>query len=129
MANTYAPELKAQVIAEWLSGTPLRQLAKNHGIPKSTIQTWIEAHPRTVLVPETDLREQFGRLVFTTALHTFEALDAHVRAAASPQLAGVTEGWTSRVAELTKTAIALGAAIQRGSPEPIAIGEPDADAG
>lgn len=123
--KTYSPEIKAQVIAEWLAGAPLRQLVKRHGIPKSTVQTWANANPRTAVVPEMDLREQFGRLVFQTAMHTFEALDAHVRAASTPAIAGTIEGWTTRVNELTKTAVALGAAIQRGSSEPITI--PDAD--
>ena len=121
MAATYSPELKAQVIAEWLAGASQNSLAKKYSVPRPTIVTWTRQQARQVLIPETDMRERFGRLVFETAMHTFEALDAHVRAAASPEFAGTVEGWTTRVNELTKTAIALGAAIQRGSPEPIAI--------
>src|SRR5688572_2480570 len=119
--KTYSAELKAKVLAEWMAGSSQNSLAKKYSVPRPTIIDWTRQHTRQVLIPEPDLREQFGRLVFETAMHTFEALNAHVRAAASPEFAGAVEGWTTRINELTKTAIALGAAIQRGSPEPITI--------
>lgn len=117
----HAPEIKAQVIAEWQTGATPGALSRKYSIPRPTIIGWTKAYTRQVVIQEPDLREQFGRLVYQTTLHTFEALDAHVSALRDPALAGVVEGWTTRVAELTKTAIALGTAIQQGSPEPIPI--------
>lgn len=119
--RTYPRKMQAAVIAEWLAGESSSQLAQKYKVPRSTITTWTNLYPRTDLVREEDLRERFGRLVYETAMATFEALNAHVRAAADPEFARNIEGWTSRVNELTKTAVALGAAIQRGSAEPITV--------
>lgn len=125
--QTYPAEVKAQVIAEWQTGQTPGALSRKYDIPRATIVGWTKPYSRQVVIQEPDLREQFGRLVYTTTLHTFQALDAHVSALRDPKLAGVVEGWTSRVAELTKTAIALGTAIQRGSEDPIPITD-DGDA-
>src|SRR3990167_2284124 len=113
MSNTYTAEIKAQVVAEWMTGMTPGALSRKYDIPRPTIIGCTKTYTRQVVIQEPDLREQFGRLVFTTTLHTFEALDAHVRALSDPVLAGSIEGWTTRVAELTKTAIALGSAIQQ----------------
>ena len=38
--NTYSPELKAQVIAEWLTGMPIATAAKKFKVPRTTVRTW-----------------------------------------------------------------------------------------
>ncbi len=122
--RTYSPELKAQVIAEWLGGATQNSLAKKYNLPRMTVVTWIRPFPRQVTIPELDLRQQFAVKVYQTALKHFDALDAHAGAATDAGFAGTLEGWADRYGELAKVAIALGAAIQRGSPEPITI-EPE----
>lgn len=49
--TTYAPDLKAQVIAEWGAGSSLDRLAKDHGVPKSTVRNWVQGYDRVALVP------------------------------------------------------------------------------
>ena len=121
--RTYTQEQKAQVVAEWLAGATQNDLATRHHLPKSTVSTWTKRFPRTALVPKRDLALEFGMSVYTRAMEALEALGAHLRAANEPQFAGVVEGWSTRVADLTRTVVTLGAAIQRGSPEPIIIDE------
>ena len=50
--NTYSPELKAQVIAEWMAGASLKQLALSYAVPKSTVQEWVKGHGRVAVVPK-----------------------------------------------------------------------------
>ena len=39
--KVYSPELKAQVIAEWMAGASQKQLVTAFGVPQSTVRTWI----------------------------------------------------------------------------------------
>lgn len=125
MPRTYAPELKAQVIAEWLAGASSNALAKKHGIPRPTVAGWLHGESRQVTIPQPDLREAFGMSVYSRAMEALDALGAHLRAAARPEFAGTVEGWSDRTEKLRQTVIALGSAIQAGSPEPIAVGPSD----
>lgn len=91
MANTYAPDLKAQVIAEWKAGSSLNQLAQQFKIPKSTIQTWAEAHPRTMLIPKQNSLADYdldGMAV--------ELLDGSLGAIRAIQRAPADEAWLKR---------------------------------
>lgn len=45
----YAPETKAQVIAEWKAGSSLNALVKAHGVPKTTLRHWLEGHARVAV--------------------------------------------------------------------------------
>src|SRR4051812_25447223 len=40
MAREYAPEVKAEVMAALMAGQSLRQVARETGIPKGTIEHW-----------------------------------------------------------------------------------------
>ncbi len=48
MANTYTPELKAQVIAGWLAGGSYNGLAKQYDVNKETVRTWVRGMHRGV---------------------------------------------------------------------------------
>ena len=48
--KTYTPELKAQVIANWMAGASLPQLAKMFAMPMSTAQGWVKGRTRVMLV-------------------------------------------------------------------------------
>ena len=88
MARTYTPELKAQVIAEWLAGETQNALARNHKLPKSTVTTWTKNFPRTAPVPVQDLAEAFAMSVYSRTMEALDALGAHLRAAARYGAAG-----------------------------------------
>ncbi len=48
--QTYTDELKAQVIAEWKAGSSLNALVKAHGVPKTTVRSWVGPHDRVAIV-------------------------------------------------------------------------------
>ena len=63
MNRVYAPELKAQVIAETLLGGPIKALARKHGIPEATIRSWRnQAKAQPVIAPQK--RDDLGELVY-----------------------------------------------------------------
>ena len=125
MATQYSDELKAQVIAEWLAGgTTQNKLAKKYQMPMSTLTTWTRLYPRSAPVANTDLEQAFAMSVYSRAMEALDALSAHLRAAAAPEFAGVIEGWHDRMADLTRTVVTFGSAVQRGRGEPIPIEQP-----
>lgn len=40
MAKEYSPEVKAAVMAALMDGQSLRQIERDHGVPKSTVERW-----------------------------------------------------------------------------------------
>ena len=120
--RTYTAEQKAQVIGEWLAGSGLRALARAHKMPTATVQNWVRGYTRRITLPGPDLAEAFADSVYSRATEALEALGAHLRAAARPELAEASDGWTDRAAALSRIVVTLGAAIQRGQPGPIEIG-------
>ena len=40
MAKEYSPEVKAAVMAALMDGQSLRQIEREHGVPKSTVAAW-----------------------------------------------------------------------------------------
>src|SRR3990172_265248 len=103
--RVYPPELKAQVIAEWLAGTGLRTLAKRHQVPASTLQRWFAGFPRTATVADPDLLSAFANSVYSRAMEALDGLGAHLRAAARPELADASEGWTDRASALSRIVV------------------------
>ena len=91
MVRQYEPEIQARVIAEWKAGSSLNQLAREFKIPKSTIQGWAEAHPRTMLVPKQNPLANYdldGMAV--------ELLDGSLGAIRAIQRAPTDEAWLKR---------------------------------
>src|SRR3990167_564362 len=103
----YPDELKAQVIGAWLAGTASQgALARKYGVPRQTVVTWLRRLPaRQVLIQDKSLEEQFARPLYHTAMEARDALGAHLRAAATPEFAGVIEGWTDRASGLSRTVV------------------------
>lgn len=78
--KTYAPELKAQVIAELRAGSNDRYLAAKYNIPRSTIRNWAGTLGDVRVTREN--KEEFDSRVInfaTTALATLEAILLHAR--------------------------------------------------
>ena len=115
--RTYSPELKAQVIAEWLLGTGLGTLAKKHGIPKGTVQRWTTRtqETRTVALPSPNQRQVINDLVYEALGSLIRAVGAHARAAEQNAASGLeTEAWPARLRELRDTSLLYGGAVDRG---------------
>ena len=50
--RTYSPDFKAQVIAEWMAGSPAKALARQHKMPESTVRVWTHGLARASVTPE-----------------------------------------------------------------------------
>ena len=84
MANTYPPELKAQVIAEHVLGDSYNTLARRHNVPKATIQHWLTDRPVSpMVIPEKD---ELGAMVYEYLKAGLGALIAQANAAATPDV-------------------------------------------
>lgn len=46
MPRTYAPELKAQVIAEWKAGSSLGGCSRAFSVPLTTVASWVKGESR-----------------------------------------------------------------------------------
>ena len=54
MANTYTPELKAQVIAEWKAWASQKNLVKQFWVPQTTLRAWVRPYERISAAPKKD---------------------------------------------------------------------------
>lgn len=71
MANVYSSAERAKVLSEWMAGASLNQLARDNGIPKSTVQRWVDGQKRVIAqstgpkkdVPVYDLDDMALKLV------------------------------------------------------------------
>jgi hypothetical protein len=65
MTREYSPEVKAQVMAALLAGQSIRQVSREHGVPKTTVATWGKEAAGVVGVPSVPdtKREQIGGLL------------------------------------------------------------------
>lgn len=84
MANVYAPELKAQVIADYTANhLSDRALERKYDIPRSTIRNWIGTLGDVRVTPENkdDIDSRVIGLTLT-AIDTLEAVLRHARDAA-----------------------------------------------
>ena len=127
MPTVYAPETKAQVIAEWKAGSSLNGLSKGHGIPKATIQRWVSLHPRIQVIPSTQpKKEQATYDLDAMALRLIEG-----SVTAVDRIYGVTsdELWLKRqnAADLAILAGVIADKLYRllGAIQPAPAGEPN----
>lgn len=81
----YSDELKAQVIADAKLGLSLRELSSKHGVPKSTIETWIGVTGRDVSVP-VNAHARLAELVYEYLETGLVALIAANREHARPEI-------------------------------------------
>lgn len=76
MAKEYAPEVKAAVMAALMDGQSLRQVARDHGVPKGTVEHWGNEAKRLVTsvsnVSDTK-RERIGELLIDLLVAKIEA--------------------------------------------------------
>lgn len=77
----YAPELKAQVIADASLGMSKSAIARKYSIPRTTVRSWTEEAP-PLPVAASEKRDDLGRLVFEYLTTGLEALIAQNREAA-----------------------------------------------
>lgn len=63
MANIYSDELKAQAIAEMMTGEPIKRLARKLHIPEATLRSWRNvSKAQPVIAPEK--QEDIGELLY-----------------------------------------------------------------
>lgn len=66
MTREYSPEVKAAVMASLMEGQSIRQVSREHGVPKSTVARWGEEATGIMAgvpsVPDTK-KEQIGALL------------------------------------------------------------------
>lgn len=82
MANTYPPEVKAQVIAEWRSGVSDRALEAKYNIPRSTIRNWTGNLGDVRVTPEK--KEDIDARIIDLTLTGIETLESILRHARNP---------------------------------------------
>ena len=81
MANTYAPELKAQVIAAFQMGASKSALARQFKVPRTTVIDWLEhVEPTVPTVTDAQKREELGGLVYDYLSAGLQALIAQAGA-------------------------------------------------
>lgn len=76
MAKEYSPEVKAAVMAALLEGQSLRQIEREHGVPKSTVERWGKEAELLIggvpSVPDTK-KKQIGDLLIDLLIAKLEA--------------------------------------------------------
>lgn len=113
--RTYTPELKAQVIADWLAGSSQLSLVRRYNVPRATIQRWTLAYERALPVTKADEREELGALIYEFLIVGFRALIAQARAAGQPEFAArCDESWHQRFGTLADKVLIVAGAVQRG---------------
>ena len=130
--QSYTPEIKAQVIAEWTAGASADQLAARYKMPRTTIQTWTKKRRRAQLVLKKNPLDDYD---FDTAAvglidGSVRAFQAILSAAEDPQwikghnpseaaiLAGVIADKLYRLLAAIERQPTLAAGANEGAPLP-----------
>ena len=121
--KSYSPKLRAQVVAEWQQGISYSALAQRHGVPRSTVQGWTRTVARTLPIPQKELRDELGELIYEFLRAGFTALIAQARAAGEPAFAATADdAWHQRFGVLADKIILVAGAVQRGAAGAIEVG-------
>lgn len=79
MSKEYTTEVKAAVMAALMDGQSLRQVAREHGVPKGTVEHWGNEAKRIVTSVSTvsdTKRERIGELLIDLLIAKIEAQTA-----------------------------------------------------
>ena len=76
MARDYSPEVKAAVMAALIEGQTIRQVSREHGVPKTTVARWGEEATGIIAgvpsVPDTK-KEKIGGLLIDLLIAKLES--------------------------------------------------------
>jgi transposase len=76
MTKDYSPEVKAAVMASLIEGQSIRQVSREHGVPKTTVARWGEEASGIIAgvpsVPDTK-KEQIGGLLIDLLVAKLES--------------------------------------------------------
>lgn len=84
--QSYPPELKAQVIADFQLGASKSALSKKYNVPRTTVIDWVTSHePPIPTVTDIQKRDELGVLVYEYLATGLRALIAQARAMGDPE--------------------------------------------
>lgn len=119
--QTYYPEsVKAQVIAAYQMGTPKARIARELGIPRGTVMTWLSSVEPMPTVIDSEKQVDLGEMVFEYLAAGLKALTAQALIAADPEYirAQPADALYLLHGTMADKLISVFGAIEAGSTEP-----------
>jgi transposase-like protein len=111
--RTWPDDIKAQIVAEWLTGASARGLSLKHDIPRTTIIGWVDEQDRHLSDISPGTREAFEAKLVQAANALLDASIAFAAKAVAEPLGPAHELFVDRLEAIVRAAAGFGGAIRQ----------------